>query len=160
MSFFNRSRIVTSVNGIPVKSKSYDVLHSVKVVSKVWYLVGIDPIDAGKMSGKGNRYLLTTTDYFSKYVEAIPLPDKSALSVTKGLYKAYCRHGAPAHIISDQGRDFVNQVHIRTEGFACQLLKIINDAKILTRKMFRNVFPLLIFTYFVQYPQEDHGRQQ
>jgi len=93
----------------------------------VSYLVGIDPIDAGKMSGKGNRYLLTTTDYFSKYVEAIPLPDKSALSVTKGLYKSYCRHGAPVHIISDQGRDFVNQVHIRTEGFACQLLKIIND---------------------------------
>lgn len=92
------------------ESKSYDVLHPVKVVSKVWYLVGIDLIDAGKVSAQGNRYLLTMTDYFSKYVEAIPLPDKSAVSVAKGLYKAYCRHGAPAHIISDQGREFVNQV--------------------------------------------------
>ena len=27
---------------------------------------------------------MTQTDYFSKYVEAIPLPDKSALSVAKG----------------------------------------------------------------------------
>ena len=59
---------------------------------------------------KGNRYLLTQIDYFSKYVKAIPLPDKSAFSVAKGLYKTYCRHGATAHIISDQGRDFVNQV--------------------------------------------------
>ena len=81
-----------------------------KVVSKVWYLVGIDSIDVGKVSAEGNRYLLTMTDYFSKYVEAIPLPEKSAVSVAKGLYKAYCRHGGPAHIISDQGREFVNQV--------------------------------------------------
>ena len=80
------------------------------MVAKVWYLVGIDLIDASKTSAKGNRYLLTQTDYFSKYVEAIPLPDKSALSVAKGLYKTYCRHGAPAQIISDQGREFVNQV--------------------------------------------------
>jgi len=86
------------------------VLHPVKVVAKVWYLVGIDLIDAGKVSGKGKRYLLTMTDYFSKYVEAIPLPDKSALSVAKGFYKMNCRHGAPAHIISDQGREFVNEV--------------------------------------------------
>ena len=53
---------------------------------------------------------VTQTDYFSKYVETIPLPDNSALSVAKGFYKTCCRHGAPAHIISDQGRDFVNQV--------------------------------------------------
>ena len=86
------------------------MLHPVKVTAKVWYLVGIDLIDASRTSAKGNRYLLTQTDYFSKYVEAIPLPDKSALSVAKGLFKTYCRHGAPAHIISDQGRDFVNKV--------------------------------------------------
>ena len=81
-----------------------------KVVAKVWYLVGIDLIDAGKVSGKGKCYLLTMTDYLSKYVEAIPLPDKSVLSVVKGFYKMYCRHGASAHIISDQRREFVNQV--------------------------------------------------
>ena len=84
------------------------MLHPVKVVSKVWYLVGIDLTDAGKVSAKGNRYLLTMTEYFSKYVEAIPLPNKSTVSIAKGLYKTYCRHGAPAHIIADQGREFVN----------------------------------------------------
>ena len=98
------------------ESKCYDMLHPVKVVAKVWYLVGIDLIDAGKVSGKGNQYLLTMTDYFSKYVEAIPLPVKSALSVAKGLSKVYCRHGAPAHIISDQGREFVNQVRLWLRG--------------------------------------------
>ena len=86
------------------------MLHPVKVTAKVWYLVGIDLIDASRTSAKGNRYLLTQTDYFSKDVEAIPLPDKSVLSVAKVPYKTYCRQGAPAHIISDQGRDFVNKV--------------------------------------------------
>ena len=49
-------------------------------------LVGVDLIVTSNTSTNGNRYLLTQTDYFSKYVEAIPLPDKSALSVAKGLY--------------------------------------------------------------------------
>ena len=56
------------------------------------------------------RYILTQTDYFSKYVEAYALQEKTALSVARGLYKSFCRHGAPVHIISDQGREFVNQV--------------------------------------------------
>ena len=52
------------------------------------------------------------TDYFSKYVEAVPIPDKSAISVAHGVYKVYCRHGAPVGVICDQGREFVNQVRI------------------------------------------------
>ena len=90
-----------------------DILHPVKVVDKVWYLVGIDLIDAHKVTTMGNRYILTQTDYFSKYVEAVPLPSKSAEAVAQGLYATYryCRHGAPAHIISDQG-EFINKVTI------------------------------------------------
>ena len=82
-----------------------------KVVPKPWYLVGIDLIEAPTTSKKGNKYLLTQTDYFTKYVEAVPLPDKSAYSVAKALYSTFCRHGAPVHVISDQGREFVNQVN-------------------------------------------------
>ena len=81
-----------------------------KVVPKVWYLVGIDLLEAPTTSQSGNRYLLTQTDYFTKYVEAVALSDKNADSVARGLYSTYCRHGAPVHIISDQGREFVNQV--------------------------------------------------
>lgn len=89
-----------------------DVLHPVKVVDKVWYLVGIDLIDAHNSTTKGNRYILTQTDYFTKYVEAVAIPSKSAEAVAQALYATYCRHGAPAHVISDQGREFVNKVSI------------------------------------------------
>lgn len=80
------------------------------VSSEVWDVVEIDVIDARKESTKGNRYLLIHTDNHSKFVEAVPLPDKRTRSVAKGLYKTYCRLGAPAQIISDQGSEFVNQV--------------------------------------------------
>ena len=59
-----------------------------------------------KPAKDANRYILTQTDYFTKYVEAIPLPNKSAAAVTHDQYKTYCRHGALAHVISDQGGDF------------------------------------------------------
>ena len=73
-------------------------------------LVDIDLIAVSKVSAKGERYLLTMTDYFSKYVEAIPLQYKSAVSIVKVLYKGYCCHWAPTQIISDQGREFVNHI--------------------------------------------------
>lgn len=80
------------------------------VEPQVWYLVGVDLIGPFQSTPEGFRYVLTMTDYFSKYVEAIPIKDKSAQSVARGIYKIYCRHGAPVHIISDQGREFINQV--------------------------------------------------
>ena len=51
-------------------------------------------------------YILTMTDYF----EAVPIEDKSAISVAKAIYKVYYRHGAPVSIICDQGKEFTNQV--------------------------------------------------
>lgn len=63
------------------------------------------------------------TCYFSKWVEAFPLQDKSAINVARAIYAAYCRHGAPNDIITDQGKEFVNQVY-----FVCNRLpKIVID---------------------------------
>ena len=33
------------------------------------------------ISAAGNRYILTLSDYYTKYVEAVPLPDKTAPGV-------------------------------------------------------------------------------
>jgi hypothetical protein len=35
----------------------------------------------------GNSYILTITDYFTKFVEAVSLPDKSAHGVAASLFK-------------------------------------------------------------------------
>ena len=53
---------------------------------------------------RGNKYIITATDYFSKWPEAAPLRDKTAVGVADFLFALFCRHGWPERIISDQGR--------------------------------------------------------
>ena len=63
------------------------VLHLVPVHSP-WHHIGIDFIGPiHPTSTNGNRFVLTISDYFTKWVEAIPLPTKCALGVAKALFK-------------------------------------------------------------------------
>ena len=64
-------------------------LHPIAVHSP-WFHVGIDfvgPISPSSESG--NRYILTLSDYFSKWVEAVALPTKQAPGVANALFKVY-----------------------------------------------------------------------
>ena len=53
---------------------------------------------------------MTVTDYFSKWPESAPHKDKTAVDYVNFLFTVFCRHGRPDTIISDQGREFVNQI--------------------------------------------------
>lgn len=53
---------------------------------KVWCQVGMDWIGPMPETPRGNKYIVTLTDYFSKWAEAAPLPDKSAIGVAKFIY--------------------------------------------------------------------------
>lgn len=67
-------------------------LHPIPAKSP-WHQIGIDFI--GPLSPKaddGNQYILTVSDYFSKWVEAIPTPDKSASTVADVLFKVNFIH--------------------------------------------------------------------
>lgn len=79
-------------------------------VSAVWELVGIDLTGPLPKTQSGFQYILTATDYFSKWVEAYPLKSKSAAEVAEKLVRMVYRHGCPLRILSDQGREFVNEV--------------------------------------------------
>ncbi len=62
-------------------------LHPIPLKSP-WYMIGIDFI--GPLSPEaddGSRYILTLSDYFTKWVEAIPNIEKSASSVATVLFK-------------------------------------------------------------------------
>ena len=63
-----------------------------------------------KTTEKSNKYVLTFTDYFTKFVEFFPLKSKSADGVARGIKLFICRWGAPKRLLSDQGREFVAQV--------------------------------------------------
>lgn len=69
--------------------------------------IGVDLMTLPEVSGY--KYVVVAIDYFSKWSEAKPLRDKTAVSVAKFIYDdVICRHGCPKIQISDQRREFVN----------------------------------------------------
>ena len=66
--------------------KSSEVLHPIVVQPKVWCQVGMDLIGPMPETPRGNKYIITLTDYLSKWAEAAPLPDKTAAGVAKFIY--------------------------------------------------------------------------
>ena len=66
---------------------------------------------------RGNRYVLIVTDYFSNWVEVLPIPDQTAETTAN---EVIGRYGCPLDIHSDQGLNY------RSELFTelCRLLEI------------------------------------
>ncbi|KAJ8353674.1 hypothetical protein SKAU_G00212410 [Synaphobranchus kaupii] len=85
-------------------------LKPIKPVSP-WYMIGVDLIGPFKASSKGNRYCLTATDFFTKWVEAIPIKEKTAVATSQALMDMFYTHGAPEVVLTDQGREFWNKVN-------------------------------------------------
>ena len=72
-------------------------------------------------SDKGNKYILVTTDLFTKWVEAFPLKDTTTNTLaTVMLNEIVCRYGVPSSLHSDQGANLCSGV-IHS---LCQLLGI------------------------------------
>ena len=58
---------------------------------------------------QGSRYLLVIQDAHTKWVELVPLMDKTAVKTVKGIVTSWItRHGCMEGLVSDQGKEFVN----------------------------------------------------
>ena len=80
-----------------------------------WDLLCLDLWDSGTrvgvVSARGNKYILTVIDGFSKFAHAIPIRNKEAKTVAKCLVeKVFCSFGKPARLHSDRGSEFVNEI--------------------------------------------------
>ncbi|KAI9550516.1 hypothetical protein GHT06_005392 [Daphnia sinensis] len=59
----------------------------------------------------GNNHILVITDYFTKWVEVIPLSDQTALSTSKALVdRVILYHGPPRAIVTDRGSNFTSEL--------------------------------------------------
>lgn len=67
-------------------NKAVGGLHPIPVKPHVFYQMGMDLIGPLPETALGNRYIVTLTDYFSKWAEAAPLPSKHAAGVAKCIY--------------------------------------------------------------------------
>ena len=66
-----------------------------------------DIVDFGAPDKEGFRYGLTYCDHLSKFLDLIPLKDKTPKSVCQALVKLFCRFGVPEQTITDNGSEFI-----------------------------------------------------
>ena len=70
---------------------------------------------------RGNKYILTFTEYCSRYVEAFPLQNTQAVTIARILVNEICfRYSPPQKLLSDLGSNFISEIVKET----CSLLGI------------------------------------
>lgn len=73
--------------------------------------VGLDILGPFPRSTLNNRYVLVLMDYFTKWPEAIPVPNQTAETVAEALVaNVFSRFGTPGEIHTDQGRNFESRL--------------------------------------------------
>lgn len=83
--------------------------------------VGIDILGPLTETENGNRFILVVGDYWTKWMEAYPLPDHTAETVASTLvHQFFARFGLPDQVHSDQGREFEGKLFQEM----CRLLRI------------------------------------
>ncbi len=86
-----------------------------------WDRVHMDLTGPLTESKQGNKYILVIKDALTRYVEAVPIKNKSAEEVVNAFITVIIyRHGAVGWLISDNGREFVNKLFTQV----AQLLNI------------------------------------
>jgi hypothetical protein len=90
-------------------------------------------------SRMGNLYILVIKCALTKYVELVPLFDKSPQEVATAIInRVYLKHGTPSVLISDNGNEFVNQImehvsaifkvkHVTTSGYHPQANGLVEN---------------------------------
>ena len=69
--------------------------------------VSVDMLGPLLLTNQTNKYIHVISDIFTKWIEAIPLPDQEALTVTKAFVDTFVsRFGTPFQVHSDQGQTF------------------------------------------------------
>lgn len=74
-------------------------------------LVSFDILGRFPRTAKGNEYLLTAVDAFTRYPLAIPIPDRSLKTVVEALFRHLVAvFGPPRHLLSDKEKSFTSKV--------------------------------------------------
>ena len=83
--------------------------------------IALDILGPFPESDEGNKYVLVIADYYTKFVEAYPMPDETASTIARILVEEFiCRYGTPKEIHTDQGRQFESKLFTEV----CKLLGI------------------------------------
>ena len=74
-------------------------------------IVAVDILGPLPKSTNGNQYILVVADYFTKWMEAYPIPNQEASTVAQTLVDHFfLKYSPPEQLHSDQGRQFESQL--------------------------------------------------
>ena len=82
----------------------------VSLVGEPFERISIDITGPHPKSSRGNQYIHTLVDHFSKWAEAMPLSSHTAPAVARVLMThVFSRFGVPRQLLSDQGPEFESE---------------------------------------------------
>jgi len=83
----------------------------VSVPSRPFQHIGVDVVGPFPTSQNGNVYILTVVDHFTRWAEAIPIPDQTTKTIANVIIKhVICRHGLFDVMTTDNGSVFVSEL--------------------------------------------------
>lgn len=72
---------------------------------QVWQIDLFGPLP---ITNRGNTYIFTAIDMFSKLVFNVPIPNCDSMTVSCALFDMFCQFGVCSTIISDRGSEFIS----------------------------------------------------
>jgi hypothetical protein len=91
------------------------------------YMWGVDLCKMPFKSVSGNRYVVVVMiEHFSKWIDLVPIPEKTSHHTAAALRGVLCRYGALVEVLTDQGEDFCGE-------FAKHLTKLLIDHRLTSR---------------------------
>uniref|UniRef100_A0A8D3A879 THAP domain-containing protein 1 n=1 Tax=Scophthalmus maximus TaxID=52904 RepID=A0A8D3A879_SCOMX len=84
-------------------------------VKEPWQWLGLDVRGVLPETTNGNKYILTVTDYYSKWVEAVPMQSCLPLRVAKHIADIVAHFGYPLGILSRLPHHIVHKVSVRLQ---------------------------------------------
>jgi hypothetical protein len=92
------------------RQKKFGYLRPISPPEGPFALIGIDYCGPLRRTPRENQYVLVITDYFTRHIAALALPNCTAETTAQALFNEYfCKYGIPSVIHSDQGSHFQNQ---------------------------------------------------
>uniref|UniRef100_A0A3B3T815 Integrase catalytic domain-containing protein n=1 Tax=Paramormyrops kingsleyae TaxID=1676925 RepID=A0A3B3T815_9TELE len=85
-------------------------LHTIKV-KEAWDVLGLDLIGPLPETVRHNKFVLTMTDMYTKWVIADPLQSKTVNEVSLAITTKLYMFGMVRHIITDQAKEFIKELN-------------------------------------------------